>query len=40
MEFSDKKTGKKKVIFDPAQAKVVPKSVLPESEQEDYESRR
>ena len=40
MEFSDKKTGKKSVMFDPARANVVPKSVLPESEQEEYESQR
>lgn len=40
IEFADKKTGERKVVFDPARAKTVPKSVLPESEQEEYESRR
>ncbi len=40
MEFHDKKTGKKSVIFDPARAKVVPKTVLPEADQEENESRR
>jgi len=40
MEFTDKKTGKKRVIFDPSTAASAPKNVLPESEQEEYESRR
>ena len=40
MEYSDKKSGKKRVLFDPAQAKVAPKNVIPEAEQEEYESRR
>ncbi|OCF37855.1 oxysterol-binding protein family [Kwoniella heveanensis BCC8398] len=40
MEFTDKKTKEKKVVFDPARAKTAPKNVLPESEQEEYESRR
>lgn len=40
IEYSDKKTGERKVLFDPAKAKTVPKSVLPESEQEETESRR
>lgn len=40
MEFADKKTGKKRVIFDPSSAEVAPKNVLPEAEQEEYESRR
>lgn len=40
MEYSDKKSGKKRVLFDPKTAKSVPKSVLPESEQEENESRR
>lgn len=40
MEFSDKKTGKKRVLFDPSAAPVAPKNVLPESEQEENESRR
>jgi hypothetical protein len=40
MEYHDKKSGKQRVLFDPAQATVVPKNVLPESEQEENESRR
>ncbi|KAK8854831.1 hypothetical protein IAR55_003570 [Kwoniella newhampshirensis] len=40
IEFTDKKTKEKRVLFDPARAKVAPKVVLPESEQEEYESRR
>lgn len=40
MEFSDKKTGKKRVIFDPSTASVAPKNVIPESEQEENESQR
>jgi hypothetical protein len=40
MEYSDRKTGKKQVIFDPSTAHVAPKNVLPESEQEENESRR
>ncbi|WRT68343.1 uncharacterized protein IL334_005319 [Kwoniella shivajii] len=40
IEFADKKTKEKRVVFDPSRAKVVPKNVLPESEQEEYESRR
>lgn len=34
------KSGKKSTLFDSATAKAVPKSVLPESMQEEYESRR
>lgn len=40
MEYSDKKTGQRRVIFDPSTATIAPKNVLPESEQEEYESRR
>ena len=40
MEYTDKKTGKKRVLFNPHHSHVVPKNVLPESEQEEYESRR
>jgi hypothetical protein len=40
MEYSDRKSGKKRVLFDPAQADVAPKNVIPEAEQEEYESRR
>ncbi|WVW85678.1 hypothetical protein I302_107716 [Kwoniella bestiolae CBS 10118] len=40
MDYSDKKTKEKKTVFDPTKARVVPKNVLPESEQEEYESRR
>nr|XP_019011409.1 oxysterol-binding protein family [Kwoniella pini CBS 10737]OCF50190.1 oxysterol-binding protein family [Kwoniella pini CBS 10737] len=40
MDFTDKKTKEKRTVFDPSRAKVVPKNVLPESEQEEYESRR
>lgn len=40
MEYVDKKTGKKRILFDAAKAKVVPKTVIPESEQEENESRR
>ncbi|ORY35465.1 hypothetical protein BCR39DRAFT_509863 [Naematelia encephala] len=40
MEFVEKKSGTRDILFDPARASVVPKSVLPESEQEENESRR
>ncbi|KAK4689514.1 hypothetical protein P7C73_g599, partial [Tremellales sp. Uapishka_1] len=40
MEYTDRKTSKRSVCFDAATAQVVPKSVLPESEQEENESRR
>ncbi|WWC90766.1 uncharacterized protein L201_005703 [Kwoniella dendrophila CBS 6074] len=40
MDFTDKKTKQKRTVFDPTRAKVIPKNVLPESEQEEYESRR
>ncbi|WVQ81911.1 hypothetical protein IAT38_004038 [Cryptococcus sp. DSM 104549] len=40
IEFHDKKTKEKRVLFNPATAKIAPKRVLPESEQEEYESRR
>ncbi|WVQ68118.1 uncharacterized protein L199_006324 [Kwoniella botswanensis] len=40
MDYTDKKTKQKRTVFDPAKARVVPKNVLPESEQEEYESRR
>ncbi|WVR07464.1 hypothetical protein IAU60_004506 [Kwoniella sp. DSM 27419] len=40
MEFKDRKTGERKVVFDPAKASTAPKNVLPEAEQEEYESRR
>ncbi|WWC63210.1 uncharacterized protein I303_105810 [Kwoniella dejecticola CBS 10117] len=40
MDYTDKKSKERKTVFDPAKAKVVPKNVLPESEQEEYESRR
>jgi hypothetical protein len=40
MEYHDKKSGQHRVLFDPAQAKVIPKTVLPESEQDENESRR
>ncbi|RSH88673.1 hypothetical protein EHS25_002900 [Saitozyma podzolica] len=40
IEYADKKSGKKGVMFDANAAKSVPKTVLPESEQEENESRR
>ncbi|EIW67303.1 hypothetical protein TREMEDRAFT_40458 [Tremella mesenterica DSM 1558] len=40
IEYGDKGAGKKQVMFDSASAKIAPKAVLPESEQEEYESRR
>ncbi|GFZ49468.1 Oxysterol-binding protein homolog 6 [Saitozyma sp. JCM 24511] len=40
IEYADKKSGKKGVLFDANTAKSVPKTVLPESEQEENESRR
>ena len=40
MEYSNRKTGEKRVLFDPSSATIAPKNVLPESEQEEYESRR
>lgn len=40
IEFKDKDTKEKKVLFDPSTSRVAPKKVLPESEQEEYESRR
>lgn len=40
MEFNDRKSSKKRVLFDPTQAGVAPKNVIPEAEQEEYESRR
>jgi hypothetical protein len=40
IEYADKKSGKKGVLFDANAAKSVPKTVLPESEQEENESRR
>ncbi len=40
MEFKDKSSGSKQVLFDVATATTVPKKVLPESEQEENESRR
>ena len=40
IEFKDKETKEKKVLFDPSNSRVAPKKVLPESEQEEYESRR
>jgi hypothetical protein len=40
MEYRDRKTGGKSVLFDASTAKTVPKTVAPESEQEEYESRR
>jgi hypothetical protein len=40
IEFSDKETGKKTTFFDAADATSVAKSVLPEADQEEYESRR
>lgn len=40
MEFHEKKSGTRDVIFDPGRSKVVQKDVLPESEQEENESRR
>ncbi len=40
MEFKDAKTGKKRVLFDVNTVKAVEKTVLPESEQEEHESRR
>lgn len=39
MEFHDK-GGSKYTLFDPKRTKVVPKVVIPESEQEENESRR
>ncbi|XAO25737.1 hypothetical protein I312_104566 [Cryptococcus bacillisporus CA1280] len=40
IEFKDKETKEKKVLFDPSTSRIAPKKVLPESEQEEYESRR
>lgn len=40
MDYTDKKSGKKRVLFDAAKTGTVPKTVLPESEQEENESRR
>ncbi|ORX38558.1 hypothetical protein BD324DRAFT_577947 [Kockovaella imperatae] len=38
--YQEKKSSHKRVLFDPSKTRVVPKSVLPEAEQEEYESRR
>lgn len=40
MNYKDNSTGKKRTIFDAATAAVVPKTVLPEDQQEQNESRR
>jgi len=40
IEFTDKETGKTQTLFDAAGANSVAKSVLPEDQQEEYESRR
>jgi hypothetical protein len=40
MEYTDKKTGNRSVLFDANSATYVPKSVLPEEQQEERESRR
>jgi len=40
VDFHEKKSGTRYTLFDPSQAKIVPKCVLPESEQEENESRR
>ena len=40
IEYCDKKTGKKEVVFDAGSVKHAPKAILPEEEQEDNESRR
>ncbi|WVN90231.1 uncharacterized protein L203_105467 [Cryptococcus depauperatus CBS 7841] len=40
IEYTEKKSKEKRVLFDPIQAHSAPKRCLPESEQEEYESRR
>lgn len=40
MDFADRKTGKKTTLFDASKARNTPKTVIPESEQEENESRR
>ena len=40
MEYSDRSTGKKSIIFDASTARSAEKSVLPEAQQEENESRR
>lgn len=40
MEYKEYATSRKETLFDVATAKIVPKTVLPENEQEPYESRR
>ncbi|TYJ51801.1 hypothetical protein B9479_007617 [Cryptococcus floricola] len=40
IEYTDKKSKEKRVLFDPAKSRSAPKRVLPESEQEEFESRR
>ena len=40
IEFSEKKGGPTRELFDPHKASTAPKNVIPESEQEEFESRR
>jgi hypothetical protein len=40
IDFTDKETGKKTTLFDAAVSSSVAKSVLPEADQEEYESRK